>query len=263
MQKIADEGRGIILYLRQEGRGIGLLNKIKAYALQDSGADTVEANVQLGFKPDGREYEICKPMLEHFHIASVRLMTNNPGKVDALNNMGIEVSSIVSIHAAANPHNESYLAVKVRKLGHIELGETAGLDVAVIEDWQEIDYGDWDGMPATEWRKIAAEQFRAFRKDLSALAPPNGESFLQFRDRVLSAWNQLSQYEDGAHLLLVTHGGVMRVILPTVLGMPLNRSFPLHIPFACFSRVVVEVRDDKTHASLVFHNAAEHDSYPA
>ncbi|MEQ8312831.1 MAG: GTP cyclohydrolase II [Gammaproteobacteria bacterium] len=120
MQKIADEGRGIILYLRQEGRGIGLLNKIKAYALQDSGADTVEANVQLGFKPDGREYEICKPMLEHFHIASVRLMTNNPGKVDALNNMGIEVSSIVSIHAAANPHNESYLAVKVRKLGHIE-----------------------------------------------------------------------------------------------------------------------------------------------
>lgn len=120
MQKIADEGRGIILYLRQEGRGIGLLNKIKAYALQDSGADTVEANVQLGFKPDGREYEICKPMLEHFEITSVRLMTNNPGKVDALNNMGIEVSSIVSIHAAANPHNESYLAVKVRKLGHIE-----------------------------------------------------------------------------------------------------------------------------------------------
>ncbi|MEQ8312830.1 MAG: histidine phosphatase family protein [Gammaproteobacteria bacterium] len=143
------------------------------------------------------------------------------------------------------------------------LGETAGLDVAVIEDWQEIDYGDWDGMPATEWRKIAAEQFRAFRQDLSALAPPNGENFLQFRDRVLAAWNQLSQYEDGAHLLLVTHGGVMRVILPTVLGMPLNRSFPLHIPFACFSRVVVEVRDDKTHASLVFHNAAEHDSYPA
>lgn len=120
MQKIADEGRGIILYLRQEGRGIGLLNKIRAYALQDSGADTVEANVQLGFKPDGREYEICKPMLEHFDIASVRLMTNNPGKVDALNNMGIEVSSIVSIHAAANPHNESYLAVKVRKMGHIE-----------------------------------------------------------------------------------------------------------------------------------------------
>lgn len=120
MQRIEAEGRGMILYLRQEGRGIGLINKIKAYALQDSGADTVEANVQLGFEPDSREYEICKPMLDHFEIKSVKLMTNNPGKVQALESMGIEVAEIVPIHTQTNPHNESYLAVKVDKLGHIK-----------------------------------------------------------------------------------------------------------------------------------------------
>jgi GTP cyclohydrolase II len=110
--------RAIILYLRQEGRGIGLLNKIKAYALQDAGADTVEANVQLGFEPDSRGYEICKPMLDHFDISSLRIMTNNPRKVDALTEMGIDVAEIVPIHTGANPHNESYLAVKFDKLGH-------------------------------------------------------------------------------------------------------------------------------------------------
>ena len=119
MEAVANEGRGLILYLRQEGRGIGLLNKIKAYALQDSGADTVEANVQLGFEPDSREYQICKPMLDHFSINSLRLMTNNPRKVDALSEMGIDVTEIVPIHTGANPHNESYLAAKVVKLGHI------------------------------------------------------------------------------------------------------------------------------------------------
>lgn len=119
MEKIAQEGRGIILYLRQEGRGIGLLNKIKAYSLQDSGADTVEANVQLGFEPDSREYQICKPMFDHFGVKSLRLMTNNPRKVDALNDMGIEVSEIVPLHTKSNPHNESYLAVKADKLGHL------------------------------------------------------------------------------------------------------------------------------------------------
>lgn len=118
MESIAEAERGVILYLRQEGRGIGLLNKIKAYALQDSGADTVEANEQLGFKADSREYKICKPMLEYLQVKSVRLMTNNPRKVAALQEMGIEVE-IVPIHTGSNPHNESYLAVKVDKLGHI------------------------------------------------------------------------------------------------------------------------------------------------
>lgn len=120
MEKIAAEGAGLILYLRQEGRGIGLLNKIRAYALQDTGADTVEANVQLGFEPDGREYQLCKPMLEHLEIQSLRLMTNNPRKVNALKDLGFDVAEIIAIHTEANPHNESYLAAKIDKLGHLK-----------------------------------------------------------------------------------------------------------------------------------------------
>ena len=119
MQRVSEAGRGLILYLRQEGRGIGLLNKIRAYALQDEGADTVEANIQLGFEPDSREYRICQPMLEFLAIRKVKLMTNNPAKVKALREMGIEVSEIMPIHTGANPHNESYLAVKMDKLGHL------------------------------------------------------------------------------------------------------------------------------------------------
>ena len=119
MQQISEAGRGLILYLRQEGRGIGLLNKLKAYALQDAGADTVEANEQLGFEPDSREYQICKPMLDFFDIRKVKLLTNNPAKVEALQDMGIEVNEIIPIHTGANPHNETYLAVKINKLGHM------------------------------------------------------------------------------------------------------------------------------------------------
>ena len=120
MQAIGGEGRGLILYLRQEGRGIGILNKIRAYALQDSGADTVEANVRLGFEPDSRDYRICRPMLDFFGVSKVRLMTNNPHKVEALRSMGVEVSDVVPIRCGSNPHNESYLAAKIAKLGHLE-----------------------------------------------------------------------------------------------------------------------------------------------
>ena len=119
LQHIAEEGRGILLYLRQEGRGIGLLNKLRAYSLQDSGADTVEANEQLGFAADVREYEICQPMLEHFGIQRLRLMTNNPRKVAALEAIGVEVSERLPIQTGLNRHNESYLAAKVSKLGHL------------------------------------------------------------------------------------------------------------------------------------------------
>ncbi|MBU2097130.1 MAG: GTP cyclohydrolase II [Gammaproteobacteria bacterium] len=119
MQKIAEAGRGIILYLRQEGRGIGLLNKIRAYSLQDQGADTVEANEQLGFAADGREYDICKPMLDHFGVSRVRLMTNNPLKVEALRSQGIEVIERVQIETGLNSHNQEYLSVKMNKMGHL------------------------------------------------------------------------------------------------------------------------------------------------
>lgn len=122
MQKVAEAGCGLILYLRQEGRGIGLLNKIKAYSLQDQGADTVEANEQLGFAADGRDYEICQPMLAHFGVNNVRLLTNNPEKVTALEALGITVSERVPIETGLNTHNESYLAVKVSKMGHLLKG---------------------------------------------------------------------------------------------------------------------------------------------
>lgn len=119
MHKISVVGRGAIFYLRQEGRGIGLLNKIKAYQLQDCGADTVEANERLGFGADMRDYSILKPMLAHLQIESLRLLTNNPRKVKALQDMGIHVVERLSHQTGRNPHNAKYLATKQGKLGHL------------------------------------------------------------------------------------------------------------------------------------------------
>lgn len=118
MHRIATRGSGIILYLRQEGRNIGLSNKIRAYHLQDEGADTVEANQALGFDADERLYTMCQPMLKHLGVADIELMTNNPLKVDALQNLGLSVSRIPII-TGENSHNEAYLATKRDKLGHI------------------------------------------------------------------------------------------------------------------------------------------------
>ena len=119
LEKIAAKGAGVVLYLRQEGRGIGLLNKVRAYNLQDQGADTVEANEKLGFGADLRDYSMCKPMLEHLNISKVRLLTNNPRKVEALEELGIVVEGRLSHKAGENPHNERYLETKAGKLGHI------------------------------------------------------------------------------------------------------------------------------------------------
>ena len=119
LEAIAKEGRGAIFYLRQEGRGIGLLNKIKAYKLQDAGADTVEANEQLGFGADMRDYSMLKVMAEHLGITSVRLMTNNPRKVTALEEQGVHVVERIPLHTDSNPHNEKYLLTKAGKLGHM------------------------------------------------------------------------------------------------------------------------------------------------
>ncbi len=119
LKAIAEEGRGALFYLRQEGRGIGLLNKIKAYKLQDAGADTVEANEQLGFGADMRDYSMLGPMIEHLHITAVRLMTNNPRKVAALEEHGVEVVERIALHTDSNPHNEKYLKTKAGKLGHL------------------------------------------------------------------------------------------------------------------------------------------------
>ena len=118
MARIAQEGRGVILYLRQEGRGIGLANKIMAYALQDDGLDTVEANTCLGFSPDLREYAVAAGMLRSFGIDRVRLMTNNPHKVADLEANEITVSERVPLEVARRPENARYLDTKARKLDH-------------------------------------------------------------------------------------------------------------------------------------------------
>jgi GTP cyclohydrolase II len=119
LMAIAKEGRGALLYLRQEGRGIGLINKIKAYKLQDEGADTVEANEALGFGADLRDYSVCKPMLEHLGISRLRLMTNNPRKVQAIEELGFAVLERIPLETPHNPHNQKYLATKAGKLGHL------------------------------------------------------------------------------------------------------------------------------------------------
>ena len=119
LKRISEEGRGVLLYLRQEGRGIGLLNKIRAYNLQDSGCDTVEANERLGFAADMRNYSMCQPMLAHLGIEQVKLMTNNPRKVDALKRFDVAVAERVPLQVGKNRYNEHYLETKMGKLGHM------------------------------------------------------------------------------------------------------------------------------------------------
>ncbi len=119
MRRIAEEGRGAILYLRQEGRGIGLGNKIRAYALQDAGADTVEANHQLGFPDDARDYSLAVALLREMGVCSLRLLTNNPRKVASLEKDGITVVARVPLRVGENAHNAGYLETKRRRLGHL------------------------------------------------------------------------------------------------------------------------------------------------
>jgi GTP cyclohydrolase II len=118
LERIAAEGAGVVVYLRQEGRGIGLGNKVRAYALQNSGADTVEANLALGFEADARSYDLAGFMLRDLGVQSVRLLTNNPLKVKGLEDAGVVVASRVAHWVGENQHNASYLAVKRRKMGH-------------------------------------------------------------------------------------------------------------------------------------------------
>jgi GTP cyclohydrolase II len=118
MRAVAEAGRGVVVYLRQEGRGIGLGNKVRAYALQQEGVDTVDANRILGFADDGRRYDVAAAILRDLGVKRVALMTNNPKKVQGLADGGIEVAERVAIKAPPNEHNAEYLAVKARKMGH-------------------------------------------------------------------------------------------------------------------------------------------------
>ena len=118
LEKIAAEGMGVVVYLRQEGRGIGLGNKIRAYDLQNQGADTVEANLRLGFEADSRSYDLAAAILNDLGVRSVRLLTNNPLKIAGLEAAGVKVSDRISHWVGENQHNAGYLAVKRRKMGH-------------------------------------------------------------------------------------------------------------------------------------------------
>ena len=119
MQAIQETGCGAILYLRQEGRGIGLTNKIRAYALQDQGHDTLDANLMLGLPADARVYDMCGPMLAHVGVDSVRLITNNPDKVAYLTEHGINVVERVPLLVGVNDMNAEYLATKRDRMGHL------------------------------------------------------------------------------------------------------------------------------------------------
>ena len=119
-QKLINEaGQGVILYLRQEGRGIGLTNKIRAYALQDQGHDTVDANLMLNLPADARHYDMCNIMLDHLEIKEVQLITNNPLKMKALTDLGIKVVDRVPLTVGLNPHNEEYLKTKHERMSHM------------------------------------------------------------------------------------------------------------------------------------------------
>lgn len=119
MQAIEEEGRGILLYLRQEGRGIGLLAKLKAYELQEKGMDTVEANLALGFDPDMRDYGVAAAILKDLGVKKIRLMTNNPLKIDGISKHGIEVTDRLPVEIKPNKFNKKYLGTKVCKMGHL------------------------------------------------------------------------------------------------------------------------------------------------
>jgi GTP cyclohydrolase II len=119
-QKLINEvGQGMILYLRQEGRGIGLTNKIRAYALQDQGHDTVDANLMLNLPADARRYDMCNIMLEHLQIKQVKLVTNNPSKIKALKELGIDVVARVPLTVGLNPFNADYLKTKHERMSHM------------------------------------------------------------------------------------------------------------------------------------------------
>lgn len=134
LRVIAEEGSGILLYEHQEGRGIGLMEKLRAYALQDQGLDTIEANLQLGHAVDLRDYRLAVEILHFLKVPSLRLMTNNPEKVNAVLTSGIEIVERVSADVPGSPYSAHYLAIKREKLGHFSDGMKRTPEAALVSD---------------------------------------------------------------------------------------------------------------------------------
>jgi 3,4-dihydroxy 2-butanone 4-phosphate synthase/GTP cyclohydrolase II len=128
LSMIEREGRGVLVYLAQEGRGIGLLNKLRAYKLQEQGLDTVDANLELGLPADLREYGIGAQILVDLGLSSIRILTNNPKKIHGLQGYGLSVSEQVPIEHVPNPHNEGYLRAKAERMGHMLHHQGLNLD---------------------------------------------------------------------------------------------------------------------------------------
>ena len=118
LRQISEEGRGVLIYHREEGRGIGLINKIRAYSLQDKGMDTIEANLALGFAADERNFAVCADMFELLGVKKVRLLTNNPNKIDTMKKADINVVERVPLNVGENRYNTEYLDTKAKKMGH-------------------------------------------------------------------------------------------------------------------------------------------------
>jgi 3,4-dihydroxy 2-butanone 4-phosphate synthase/GTP cyclohydrolase II len=139
LSMIEREGRGVLLYLSQEGRGIGLLNKLRAYKLQEEGLDTVDANLRLGLPADLRDYGIGAQILSDLGLTSIRILTNNPKKISGMAGYGLSVTDQIPIQHVANPHNEAYLRAKRDRLGHILHHQGLGLDEEMLHEEQRQD----------------------------------------------------------------------------------------------------------------------------
>jgi 3,4-dihydroxy 2-butanone 4-phosphate synthase/GTP cyclohydrolase II len=154
LRKIDEEGRGVLLYLAQEGRGIGLLNKLRAYRLQEEGLDTVDANLQLGLPADLRDYGIGAQILVDLGVTSMRLLTNNPKKIIGLEGYGLRVTDQVPIEHQPTPHNREYLRAKKDRMGHLLHHQGLALDEEMIHEEQVRDHEaeETQGEPAPERR---------------------------------------------------------------------------------------------------------------